>query len=110
MLNCITIGLIWLTAESIHFSSFALQHFMKEGTGCAFPLADMLLVRISSLYGPHLAALLLTLLLTASQIAFPKHLKTIQVICLCLMLLYAAYAVTALRMPLLCGCDVWREW
>lgn len=109
LLNLIPIALIWLSAFCIYMASLAVNHYIMESGGePAVPAA--LLTSTSRMYGPYLVVLLFTMLLIASRIKYPKHLRVIQVSTLSFMLLYASFAVLALIPFFICACDAWQQW
>ena len=109
LLNLIPIALIWLSAWSIYLASLALNHYTRE-SGRALSAPAVLMINTSKMYGPYLAAILFTLLLIISQVTYRKYLHAIQVGLLCLMLLYACFAIMALMTPFMCLCDAWQQW
>lgn len=109
LFNLIPVALIWLSAWSIYLASLALNHYTRE-SGRALSAPAVLMINTSKMYGPYLAAILFTLLLIISQATYRKYLHAIQVGLLCLMLLYASFAIMALMSSYMCLCDAWQQW
>lgn len=100
---------IWLSAYSIYMASLAINHSFKE-LETVMPTASSLLVSFSKLRGPYILAACFSVVLLFCQLRDHKYFKTLQVIFLGIMLLYSAYAILAVSLPLTCLCDEWKSW